>query len=911
MRHLARAVSVALFVSTGLGCGAAGGGGGGGGGAGAGSGPRSAAGGGFVPNGPNVVVSDGTGASPLLSPYPDDRLTRPDPSAVTGRRLDMPLPDRTDLERRLRDEFERLDGFGVYAPISVTLDGPIDLAAVRDDTVFVVNVEPGSARRGERAALDLGRGSFLTDISGPRSFYPRDPLAALSGDLVFEPGNPGAHFEAASNTLILRPLRPLEEGARHAVVLTDRLRDAAGGAVTAPAGFSRPTGDDATLGPALAAAGVTLGEVRYQWAFTTGTPTRELRAIADGHDGFGPLAAAMAAAQRPAIERIDDLRTTLGDGSPYTLDAGFAADALGCLADLARLAAPLDSRVADAAALLDLVDLSSVDYVAFGSAFGPDFRSSARGTFDVSLANGTAAIGRSRVTFLMIVPRATSDNGWARQPYPVLLTGHGNQRSRLDGLGVARSGTQAGFAVVAFDAVGHGPEDAFALLPNLVADIADQNLGTEAAARAAILALALAVGAPVDIFASVRTQMRQLAQAPPLRPLLADGRATDVDGDGATDSGATFFSADVFRTRDIVRQTAVDAMTLMRAFGGLGQDRNGNGWLDAAEGDLDQDGMLDFGGPGATFAYTGISLGGINGAVIMGADPVPSRAALMVPGGGLTDIVLTSSLGSVTNRVFREVFGVCLVGQPGGGGAPVNVSAAGAGAVGPLTTVPGGAVLLANHRSGDNAAGPVLQDGGFRVHLAADAGDAIEVRSLDGQGALVDSLAFASPGSGLGLERSTPRTRQWVALAAIGLEGADPACYAPHWLTPPPGRPPKNMLIQVSLGDTTVPVFTGAALGRAAGLVSGPRNDLLIQAGVISGAAIPSSNVDRLYGVESTWGAGIRFHGVNSHVGMLVPDPSNLWDGARYAAAAQAQAFGFLETGAIDDSDPIFDRVLP
>jgi hypothetical protein len=116
-------------------------------------------------------------------------------------------------------------------------------------------------------------------------------------------------------------------------------------------------------------------------------------------------------------------------------------------------------------------------------------------------------------------------------------------------------------------------------------------------------------------------------------------------------------------------------------------------------------------------------------------------------------------------------------------------------------------------------------------------------------------------------------------------------------------------LIQVSLGDTTVPVFTGAALGRAAGVISAARNDLLIREGVLAGGT--TSNVDRVYGVESTRDLGIRFLGVNSHTGMLIPNPADLGDGARYAAAAQRQAFGFLTSGVIDDSDPIFDTILP
>ena len=44
---------------------------------------------------------------------------------------------------------------------------------------------------------------------------------------------------------------------------------------------------------------------------------------------------------------------------------------------------------------------------------------------------------------------------------------------------------------------------------------------------------------------------------------------------------------------------------------------------------------------------------------------------------------------------------------------------------------------------------------------------------------------------------------------------------------------------------------------------------------------------------------------------MMIPGSSSGGDGVRYAVAARRQAFLFLETGLIDDGDPIFDRVLP
>jgi hypothetical protein len=167
----------------------------------------------------------------------------------------------------------------------------------------------------------------------------------------------------------------------------------------------------------------------------------------------------------------------------------------------------------------------------------------------------------------------------------------------------------------------------------------------------------------------------------------------------------------------------------------------------------------------------------------------------------------------------------------------------------------------------------------------------------------------AAPFRGFGLARATPVMREWMGISALALEPADPVCYAPLWRTPPAGRAAKEVLAQVSIGDHTVPVATGAALGRAAGLISPGRNALLIQKGVIEGRA--TFNPDRVAGVESHAGAGIRFLGVDSHVGMLVPNPQQLPASGAYADAAQAQMIEFIRTGTIDDGFAIFDTILP
>src|SRR5690606_8436623 len=114
--------------------------------------------------------------------------------------------------------------------ITVAFDGPLDLATVTDQTVFVINIEPGSSRFGERLPLDLGRGWF-PHTATPHAYLPNDPLKHFDS-FVLPPDNrvdtdgdgwPDQwvyHYEVATNTLDIRPLLPMEAGARYAVVLT-------------------------------------------------------------------------------------------------------------------------------------------------------------------------------------------------------------------------------------------------------------------------------------------------------------------------------------------------------------------------------------------------------------------------------------------------------------------------------------------------------------------------------------------------------------------------------------------------------------------------------------------------------------------------------------------------------------------
>src|SRR5919201_4191793 len=58
-------------------------------------------------------------------PFPNDVATQADPGTATGLRLNATLAVSTPLEQRTRALLDQLDGFGTYAPMTVSFDADI------------------------------------------------------------------------------------------------------------------------------------------------------------------------------------------------------------------------------------------------------------------------------------------------------------------------------------------------------------------------------------------------------------------------------------------------------------------------------------------------------------------------------------------------------------------------------------------------------------------------------------------------------------------------------------------------------------------------------------------------------------------------------------------------------------------
>jgi len=188
---------------------------------------------------------------------------------------------------------------------------------------------------------------------------------------------------------------------------------------------------------------------------------------------------------------------------------------------------------------------------------------------------GPAPVDARQLPFVAVLPAGTPPaGGW-----PVAVFGHGFTSNDTTVLLAAVANAQNGIATIGTNVVGHGygPDSSYSVTSG----------GTTT-------------------------------------PLPSYGRGVDQNGDGVianTEGSSATGAATAQSSRDALRQTAADIMTLIRSVGGT---------------DVDGNGTPDLSGEDVT--YFGQSFGGIYGTMLTGADPAVARSVLNVPGGPISEI---------------------------------------------------------------------------------------------------------------------------------------------------------------------------------------------------------------------------------------------------------------------------------
>ncbi len=653
-------------------------------------------------NGPQILWDLGADPLPEL-PLPNDVATWPDPTSPTGRRINVSLVAPTAFERQTREQFDRLDGWGTYGAITIPFTEHVDVRdfferqgggsaafseeGFRRHAVYVVDMETGEAM-----PLDVNSGNFHYVLDRTDLYFEHDPRSTesnllfetveedVNGNGVLDPGedtdfdghldHPNTFdgtiqdelstvdemtwfYERETKTLILRPILPLRGRRTYAVVVTERLVGENGESVRSPFDGVHHYSQYEELNrlpELLSRHPDTYGslaengwdEIAFAWTFTTQSIYEDIDTLRAGLYGEGPFA------------RLADEFPV--DYVPATLQGGRACEVQG-----SAIVAPGDRflevvRTAGTAVLglteeqvedvlttyedLDHVTLTFHDTPYY---LGEGGETDLTESFSIDSQSGEGRIGRERVSMLTFVPKETPEH---QQPFPVAFYVHGYSSTAAEPIPFAGYMLQHGIAASMLNAEGHG----------------------------------LPVGDGIGNLLEILFQSVCLS---PTAPALVDGRAPDVNGDGTPDSGADFWTAYVFHTRDVLRQTVLDhmrAIQIIRSFDGRRATPMALGMIgdDPLEydadlfeydgrdiaGDFDGNGRPDFGGPDVDISMTGGSLGGIVTGITGGAEPALRSVAPIVGAGGLTDVAARIDMGLVRAAMHLRMMGPFVMSRP-------------------------------------------------------------------------------------------------------------------------------------------------------------------------------------------------------------------------------------------------------
>ena len=843
---------------------------------------------------------------PPLMPWPNDIATKEDSTTITGRRVNVDKGGETDLNRVLRKEIRKLDGFGTSSPITVSFDLEIDLDTIINDNVYIINIQKDSPRFGERHLVDFDNEFFPYNLENPESFFPNDKEAE-NPNILFAMNNRVQWYEDETNTILMRPLTPLAESSKYAVVLTRNIKGVDGKPIRPPEDFDYITfpnmlkETETAVNYLTGEMDVELADIAFVWSFTTQTIAAPLETLRSGIHGEGPFAY-LATEFPPKISVIHKfgVETDLEEDE-YLLGGGF----------FIRLFSVIDPLMGEGSfPLHEMINMDNVDYIVSGSYTTPNFLDNEEGYFQWDWQTGEANYGEEEVTFFISVPKPTEANGYAEPPYPIVFYQHANVRNRLDSWALANALAKRGIATIGIDAAEHGPElylfGIAAVLQGIIPPppgIADLGLKT-------VLKLLIKLMYPSwDTKGLSAEELAEMLFAKDTfmgTALL--GRSKDENGDGILEGGNSFYSADIFRTKAITMQTLVDLFLGVKVIRNLCTDWDGDGLLSREEGDFNQDGVCDVGGKYDDGTYrpvrfAGMSLGSIIGTSFVAMEKDIHTAVLNVPGGVLTDILMRNRIPNVNDAIRTDLLGPLIVGRllPDGRTSltfnmnPIESFFA------TIGTHPGARVVLSNLDTEETRWKTIDDNGAFAISIASDKGDWLELQVVDEDGEILEELSWAQEFRGLGVERNTPVARAFVETAQWGIDGIDPINFAPYFqLHPRPGSSPKSVLLQLCMPDNAVPTSAGIALTRAAGFIDWERQERLKELGIFDFGTALYAEVN--LPVQSRSDYGWRIHPGGHHEYFLAPRPYE--NAMMYSFVAKEQTAIFLATdgGWIEDN---------
>ena len=343
-----------------------------------------------------------------VGPFPADALTVTDMRQKTGRRMNLPLPN-CQVEPSTCAEYSvinQYDGFDPAMRARVRFSGAIQPETLRAGFYFV----------------------WLDSLS-PREYN-------LGESATTSPGNEWV-YDPSTNTAYARPDQIFDQTRRYAVVVTDQVKDVVGDAVTAdPAftacveGLATPYCRDLAQAMAIARISGIRGNIVGGSVYTTMSATAFLESA------------------RRALARSTVISTTAPAGKTL-----FETRNLRSVTFRRQVGA--DTFRSDPLPLPPaLLAAAGLGRIAFGRFLSPRFLDPGQVIATTPSAEAVELPGANEIIqFHAWLPSPPAPAGG----YPVVIAGHGITDDRFGMPTVLALGlVSQGFAVVAFNAVGHG-----------------------------------------------------------------------------------------------------------------------------------------------------------------------------------------------------------------------------------------------------------------------------------------------------------------------------------------------------------------------------------------------------------------------------------------------------------------------
>jgi dienelactone hydrolase len=368
-------------------------------------------------------------SSPAGGPFPTDRFTLPDDSQNTGLRVNLPLSqDCTERPSDCGDvnTLNTLDGFNLQPRLSIPFSGPIDVASVTRDTVFLL--DPAGRR--------IGIDQVVWDVE--------------------------------TNTLHVESDELLDQHTSYILIVTREVRDAMNEPVAAAGAFQAfrhgqkigHSNDDpaaTAYRQALlagleraAAAGVDLNKIAVASVFTTQSITAILEKIRDQIKAATPEPAdfGLGPAGRRTVFSVSSI-TNLNIRRHFRTNP----DVFGAGGNLLPVLNFARQNPPGAVGQLAFGKYRSPDYLTPCTAPTPEAPCD-RFIRPVGTRTGSPEVqGSEQISFILFLPSGPRPpSGW-----PVVLVGSGNGTEKeTDAFRLARTMAEHGVAVMAVNGVGLG-----------------------------------------------------------------------------------------------------------------------------------------------------------------------------------------------------------------------------------------------------------------------------------------------------------------------------------------------------------------------------------------------------------------------------------------------------------------------